>query len=185
MREEILDDARTRMRKSLKVLSEALTRIRTARAHPSLLDPIRVDYYGVETPISQVGSVTVEEGRTLVLQIWDQSMVQEVERALVSSNLGITPNTSGQVVRLPMPPLTEERRREQVRVVRETLEEARVSIRNVRRDANQMLKELLREKEITEDEERQDQETVQRMTDGAIHDAEQMAAEKEKALLEV
>ncbi len=185
MREEILDDARVRMQKSLKVLSEALTRIRTARAHPSLLDPIRVEYYGVETPISQVGSVTVEEGRTLVVQVWEQSMVQGVERALASSNLGITPNTAGQVVRLPMPPLTEERRREQARVVRETLEEARVSIRNVRRDANQMLKELLKEKDLTEDEERHDQDVVQQLTDDAIRDAEHLAAEKEKALLEV
>ncbi len=185
MREEILEDAHDRMQKSLNILSEALTRIRTARAHPSLLDSIRVDYYGVETPISQVASITVEEGRTLVIQVWEQGMVEEVERALTTSKLGITPTTAGTVVRLPMPPLTEERRREQVRVVRDTLEEARVSIRNVRRDANQMLKDLLKEKEITEDEEHRDQEAVQKLTDESIHEAEALAAEKEKALLEI
>ncbi len=185
MLEEIMEDARMRMKKSLSVLGEALTRIRTGRAHPSLLDPIKVQYYGVETPISQVGTVTVEEGRTLVVQVWEKNIVEEVEKALLDSSLGITPTTAGQVVRLPMPPLTEERRREQVRVVRETLEEARVSIRNVRRDANQMLKDLLKEKEISEDEEHQAQQQVQKLTDDAVHDAEAMASDKEQALLEI
>lgn len=185
MREEILADARERMQKSLSVLGEALTRIRTGRAHPSLLDPVKVEYYGTEVPIAQVGSVTVEEGRTLVVQVWEKNMVEAVEKALLNSDLGITPTSAGQVVRLPMPPLTEERRRVQVRHVKETLEEARVSIRNVRRDANHMLKDLLKEKEISEDEERRDQEAVQKLTDDSIHQAEQMAAEKEKALLEI
>ncbi len=185
MREEILSDAAERMRKSLSVLGEALTRIRTGRAHPSLLDPIKVEYYGADVPISQVGSVTVEEGRTLVVQVWEKDMVETVEKALLNSDLGITPASAGQVVRLPMPPLTEERRRARARQVRETLEEARVSIRNVRRDANHMLKDLLREKEIGEDEERRDQEAVQKLTDDSIRQAERMATDKEKALLEI
>ena len=185
MREEILADARERMEKSLSVLSEALSRIRTGRAHPSLLDPIKVEYYGTEVPLSQVGNVTVEEGRTLVVQVWEKSMVEEVERALLNSSLGITPNSAGQVVRLAMPPLTEERRREQARVVRDTLEEARVSIRNIRRDANQMFKDLLKDREIGEDEERRDQEAVQKLTDDSIRRAEAMAADKEQALLEL
>ena len=185
MREEIMADARARMEKSLGVLSEALSRIRTGRAHPSLLDPIKVEYYGAEVPLAQVGNVTVEEGRTLVVQVWEKSMVEEVERALLNSNLGITPNSAGQVVRLAMPPLTEERRREQARVVRDTLEEARVSIRNIRRDANQMFKDLLKDREISEDEERRDQEAVQKLTDDSIRRAEAMAADKEQALLEL
>ena len=185
MRKEILDDAHERMQKSLGVLGEALTRIRTGRAHPSLLDPIKVAYYGAEVPIAQVSTVTVEEGRTLVVQVWEKGMVETVEKALLNSNLGITPSSAGQVMRLPMPPLTEERRRTQARLVRETLEEARVSVRNVRRDANHMLKELLKEKEISEDEERRDQDKVQKLTDDCIRQAEQMAAEKEKALLEI
>ena len=185
MREEVLADARERMQKSLGVLGEALTRIRTGRAHPSLLDPIKVEYYGTEVPVAQVGTVTVEEGRTLVVQVWEKNMVEVVERALLNSSLGITPATAGQVVRLPMPPLTEERRQTQVRLVHETLEEARVAIRNVRRDANQMLKELLKEKELSEDEEHDAQAEVQQLTDDCIRQAEQMAAEKEKALLEI
>lgn len=185
MREEILADARERMEKSLGVLSEALSRIRTGRAHPSLLDPIKVEYYGAEVPLAQVGNVTVEEGRTLVVQVWEKQMVEEVERALLNSNLGITPNSAGQVVRLAMPPLTEERRKEQARVVRDTLEEARVSIRNIRRDANQMFKELLKERELSEDEERRGQEEVQKLTDDSIQRAEALAADKERALLEL
>lgn len=185
MREEILADADARMAKSLAVLGEALARIRTGRAHPSLLDPLRVEYYGSEVPINQVGGITVEEGRTLVVQVWEQGMVGEVERALLNSSLGITPAVAGQVIRLPMPPLTEERRREQARVVRETLEEARVSIRNIRRDANQMLKELLREKELGEDEERAAQEDIQRLTDRRVGEAEELAQAKEQALLEL
>ena len=185
MREEVLADARERMQKSLGVLGEALTRIRTGRAHPSLLDPIKVEYYGTEVPVAQVGTVTVEEGRTLVVQVWEKNMVEAIEKALLNSSLGITPTTAGQVVRLPMPPLTEERRQTQGRLVRETLEEARVSIRNVRRDANHMLKELLKEKELSEDEEHDAQDEVQKLTDDFIHQAEQMATEKEKALLEI
>ena len=185
MREEILADARERMQKSLRVLADALTRIRTGRAHPSLLDPIRVAYYGTEVPVSQVGSITVEEGRMLVVHVWEKNMVKVVEKALLNSNIGIIPVCVGQVLRLPMPPLTEERRQVQARLVRETLEEARVSVRNVRRDANHMLKELLKGKEIGEDEERCDQDTVQKLTDDFIQKAEQMAAEKETALLEI
>lgn len=185
MREEILADAGQRMHKTLQVLAEALARIRTGRAHPSLLDLIRVAYYGNDTPLNQVGSITVEEGRTLVIQVWEKGMVEEVERALLQSDLGVTPTTAGQVVRLPMPPLTEERRREQVRVVRETLEETRVSIRNIRRDANQMLKDLVREKELSEDEEHAAIDEVQKLTDRSIGDAERMAEEKEQGLLTV
>lgn len=185
MREEILADADGRMAKSLGVLREALARIRTGRAHPSLLDPLRVACYGSEVPINQVGGVTVEEGRTLVVQVWEQGMVEEVERALRNSSLGITPAVAGQVIRLPMPPLTEERRREQARAVRAALEEARVSIRNIRRDANHMLKELLREKELGEDEERAAQEDIQRLTDRRVGEAEALAQAKERALLEL
>ena len=185
MREEILKDAEKRMKKSLNVLSESLARVRTGRAHPSLLDPIRVEYYGADTPISQLASITVEEGRTLVVQVWESALVEKVEKELLNSNLGITPTTAGQTIRLPMPPLTEDRRLEQVRVVRDILEEARVSMRNVRRDANHMLKDLLKEKEISEDEDRQDQETVQKLTDRFIHEAESLAGDKEKGLLEI
>ena len=154
MIEEIKDDAEERMNKTLVALDAAFAKIRTGRAHPSLLDNISVDYYGVATPINQVANITVEDGRTLLVSPWEKPLIPSVEKAILKSDLGLNPSTSSDNIRLPMPPLTEENRRDLTKVARAEAENARVAIRNIRRDANNDLKEFLKEKEITEDEER-------------------------------
>ncbi|MDT8320882.1 MAG: ribosome recycling factor, partial [Xanthomonadales bacterium] len=151
---EIKQDTRVRMSKSLDALRHELAKIRTGRAHPSLLEHVHVDYYGSEVPISQAASVTAEDARTLSVTPWDKSMVPIVEKAIMTSDLGLNPNTSGQVIRIPLPPLTEERRKDLGKVVHHEGENAKIAIRNIRRDANHQIKELLKEKEISEDEER-------------------------------
>lgn len=182
---DIKKDARSRMNKSLEALRHELAKIRTGRAHPSLLEHVHVDYYGSEVPIGQAASVTVEDARTLSVTPWDKSMVSKIEKAILTSDLGLNPNTAGLVIRIPLPPLTEERRRELGKVVHHEGENAKIAIRNIRRDANGQLKELLREKEITEDEARRAEQDIQEVTDLAVLKVDEIVAEKEKELLEI
>ena len=182
---DIKKDARSRMNKSLEALRHELAKIRTGRAHPSLLEHVHVDYYGSEVPIGQAASVTVEDARTLSVTPWDKSMVGKIEKAILTSDLGLNPNTAGLVIRIPLPPLTEERRRELGKVVHHEGENAKIAIRNIRRDANGHLKELLKEKEITEDESRRAEQDIQEVTDLAVLKVDEIVAEKEKELLEI
>jgi ribosome recycling factor len=182
---DIQRDTRTRMTKSLEALRHELAKIRTGRAHPSLLEHVHVDYYGSEVPISQAASVAVEDARTLSVTPWDKNMVSVIEKAILTSDLGLNPNTAGQVIRIPLPPLTEERRRELGRVVHQEGENAKIAIRNIRRDANHQIKELLKEKEISEDEERKAEHDIQQVTDVAVKKVDEIVAEKEKELLEI
>ncbi|MGF1642977.1 MAG: ribosome recycling factor [Thiotrichales bacterium] len=181
---DLLKDAAERMKKSVEALKHELAKIRTGRAHASLLDHISVDYYGSSMPIRQVANITVEDARTLTVTPWEKPMVQKVEKAIMASDLGLNPNTAGTVIRVPMPPLTEERRRDLVKVVRHELENGRVSVRNIRRDVIGDLKDLLKEKEISEDEERRAEEQTQKLTDQYIAEMEAITAEKEKELME-
>ncbi len=185
MIKDILQDAESRMQKSIDSLEEQFSKIRTGRAHPSILDTVRVEYYGAEVPVSQVANITVEDARTLVVQPWEQQMVPVIEKAVMTSDLGVNPVTVGNVMRIPLPPLTEERRRELTRIARAEAENARVAIRNIRRDANGDIKALLKEKEISEDEARRAEEQVQKLTDRYIDRVEALLKEKEAALLEV
>ena len=182
---EILQDAEERMNKSVEALKTSLAKIRTGRAHPSLLEHITVEYYGAETPLSQVSNISVEDARTLSITLWEKDMVQAVEKAILKSELGLNPATAGTVIRIPMPPLTEERRRDLVRVVRSEGEKAKVAIRNIRRDANSDFKDLEKESEISEDEERRAQDQVQKLTDAAVKKVDEVLAEKEKDLMQV
>ena len=185
MIDDIRKDAEARMKKSLAALDTALKRVRTGRAHPSLLDNITLDYYGAETPLQQLGNISVEEGRTLTISPFDKSMIPQIERAIMTSDLGLNPSTSGSLIRLPLPPLTEETRRDLVKVVRAEAEQARVSLRSVRRDANSDLKELLKEKEISEDEERRGEELIQQLTDKMVVEVDRVLKEKEEELMTV
>ena len=185
MLSDIQKDARNRMAKSLDSLRHELAKIRTGRAHPSLLEHVHVDYYGSEVPIGQAASVAVEDARTLTVTPWDKSMVQPIEKAILTSDLGLNPSTAGQVIRIPLPPLTEERRKDLGRVVHQEGENAKIAIRNIRRDANHHIKELLKEKEISEDEERKAEHDVQTVTDVAVKKVDEIVAEKEQELLEI
>ena len=182
---DITKDADSRMGKSVHVLEEDLAKVRTGRAHPSLLDHIRVSYYGTEVPLKQAASVNVEDARTLTIQPFEQSMVKPVEKAILESDLGLNPNTAGTVIRVPMPPLTEERRRDLTRVVRHEGELAKVAVRNIRRDANSDMKELAKEKLITEDDERRGEDVVQKLTDKYVKDVEKVLQEKEQDLMAI
>lgn len=184
MLEEINKDARIRMNKSLEALRKELAKIRTGRAHPSLLEHIHVDYYGSDVPISQAASVVIEDARTLAVTAWDKTMVSVIEKAILKSDLGLNPVTAGTVIRIPLPPLTEERRVELGKVVHHEGENTKVAIRNIRRDANHHIKELLKEKEISEDDDRRAEVDVQKITDAAVNKADEIVAEKEKELLE-
>ena len=183
MIDDIRNDAQSRMKKSLEALDTAMKRVRTGRAHPSLLDNITIEYYGAETPLNQMGNISVEEGRTLTISPFDKSLIPQIERAIMMSDLGLNPSTSGTLIRLP--PLTEETRRDLVKVVRAEAEKARVSVRNVRRDANGDLKELLKEKEISEDEQRRGEEQIQQLTDKMVAQVESVLKEKEEELMTV
>lgn len=185
MIDDVVSDATNRMDKALAAFKSELTRIRTGRAHPSLLDQVRVDYYGVETPVTQAASVNVEDSRTLTVTAWDKSMVAKIEKAILESNLGLNPRTAGTVLHIPMPALNEERRRELIKVVRGEAEQARVAVRNVRRDANQTLKELVKEKEISEDDERRAEQEIQKLTDAHVKLIDSVLAGKEAEMLEV
>ncbi len=185
MIDEILQDAEVRMGKSVDSLRVELTKIRTGRAHPSLLNQISVDYYGTVTPISQVANITLEDARTLAVAPWEKQMVPLVEKAIMNSGLGLNPSTAGTLIRIPMPPLTEERRRELVKVVKAEAEGAKVAIRNIRRDANSDVKILLKEKEISEDECHQTEDRVQKLTSRFVTNVDEVLAIKEKKLLEI
>lgn len=185
MIDDILQDAETRMAKSIAALKKEFTRIRTGRAHASLLDGLVVEYYGAETPLNQVANVTVEDARTLLVNPWEKTMVSAVEKAIIDSDLGLNPNTAGTSIRIPLPPLTEERRRDLVKVVRAEAEGGKVAVRNIRRDANGDLKELEKEKEISEDELRRSEADVQALTDRFVKEVDEALAEKEKDLMEV
>lgn len=182
---DIKKDARTRMNKSLDALRHELAKIRTGRAHPSLLEHVHVDYYGSEVPIGQAASVTVEDARTLSVTPWDKAMVGKIEKAILTSDLGLNPNTAGLVIRIPLPPLTEERRRDLGKIVHHEGENAKIAIRNIRRDANGQLKELLKEKEITEDDSRRAEQDIQEVTNLAVVKVDEIVAEKETELLEI
>jgi len=185
MIDEIIAGARTRMGKSIEAFKAELSKIRTGRAHPSLLDHIKVDYYGSEVPLAQAANVSVEDSRTLLVAPWEKSMVQPIEKAIITSDLGLNPNTAGTSIRIPMPQLTEERRKDMVRIVRAEAESARVAIRNIRRDANNDFKDLLKEKEISEDDERRAQEEIQKLTDHFVQEADKLLAGKETELMEI
>ncbi len=171
------------MVKSIDALQKAFTKIRTGRAHPSLLDQISVTYYGSESPLSQVANVSVEDSRTLKVVPWEKGMVQAIEKAIMSSGLGLNPATQGTVIRIPLPALTEERRRELVKVVKNEAEQGRVAIRNIRRDANAAIKDALKEKLVSEDDARQAEEKIQKLTDQYIKEVEKHLEEKEADLL--
>ncbi len=185
MIEDIKQDAVTRMGKSVEALVHELAKIRTGRAHPALLDHVKVSYYGSEVPISQVANVAVEDSRTLTITPWEKNMVAVVEKAIIQSDLGINPNTAGTVIRVPMPQLTEERRRDLQRIARHEAEQARVAVRNIRRDANHQLKELLKEKLISEDDDHRGQDIVQKLTDQYIKEVDQVLERKEADLMAI
>jgi ribosome recycling factor len=182
---DIKKQAAEKMAKSIDTLKHNLAKVRTGRAHAGLLDHLRVDYYGTPTPINQVANVTLVDARTIGVQPYEKKMVQAVERAIRDSDLGVNPATSGDMIRVPMPPLTEERRRELAKIVKHEGEEAKVAVRNVRRDANTHLKEMLKKHDVPEDEEKRAQDEVQKLTDKAVADIDRMVAEKEKELMAV
>jgi ribosome recycling factor len=182
---EVKQDAEKRMKKTVETLQQDLTKIRTGRANVSLLDHVQVDYYGNLTPINQVANITVSDPRTLLVTPWEKSMVAAVEKAILIADLGLNPATAGNAIRVPMPALTEERRKEMTRVVRGEGEQGRVAIRNIRRDANNHLKELVKLKEISEDDERRAAEVIQKLTDKYIADIDNLLLEKEKDLMEI
>ena len=185
MIEEITDDAEQRMSKTIEALESAFSRIRTGRAHPGILNGVLVSYYGNDTPINQMANVSVEDGRTLLITPWEKSSVGAIEKAILKSDLGLNPSTASENIRLPMPPLTEENRRDLTKVAKSEAEHARVGIRNIRRDANNDLKEFLKEKEITEDDERKGSELVQKLTDAKIKKVDSMLETKESDLMEI
>ncbi|MFT4517833.1 MAG: ribosome recycling factor [Halioglobus sp.] len=185
MIEDVKTEASERMNKSLDALAHNFNKIRTGRAHPSLLEGLRVEYYGSVTPISQVANVSVEDARTLSLTVWDKSMIPDIEKAIYKSELGLNPVTAGEVIRIPMPMLTEDTRRGFTKQARSEAESARVSVRNARRDAMAMLKEFVKEKEISEDDERRGQDEVQKLTDAFVAKVEKLLTAKEADLMEI
>ena len=185
MLEDLKKDATARMHKCVQVFQADLKKMRTGRAHPSLVDHLKVDYYGNDVPLQQVASINVEDARTLTISPWEKSMVGPIEKAIHKSDLGLTPMTAGTVIRVPLPPLTEERRRDITKVVRQDAESARVSIRNVRRDVLADVKELLKEKEISQDDERKAQDEIQKLTDRHVAEIDQQLGAKEKEILQV
>ena len=182
---EIKQDTQTRMAKSIESLKNDFVKIRTGRAHTSLLDQVMVSYYGNDTPLSQVANVGVADSRTLTISPWEKSMMQPIEKAIMNSGLGLNPVTSGQIIRVPLPALTEERRRDLIKVVRGEAENSRVAVRNIRRDGNGQLKELHKEKEITEDDVRHGEDVIQKVTDKFIAEIDSILTAKEAELMEV
>lgn len=174
---EIKQDSEKRMKKTIEALHTDMSKIRTGRANASLLDHVMVDYYGSPTPLSQVANITTSDSRTILVTPWEKSMVAAIEKAILNSDLGLNPATAGTAIRVPMPPLTEERRKELIKVVRHEGEQGRVSIRNIRRDANNQLKELVKEKAISEDDERRAAEAIQKLTDRYISEVDAVLAE--------
>lgn len=182
---EIKSDAEQRMKKSLEALHSAFNKIRTGRAHPAILDSVMVNYYGQDTPLKQVAAVNVEDSRTLAVAPWEKNLAPAIEKAIMMSDLGLNPSSNGDIIRVPMPMLTQETRREMVKQAKADAEHGRVSVRNARRDANADLKELLKDKDITEDDERKGQDDVQKLTDRFIAEIETMLKSKEDDLMEV
>ena len=185
MTDKILQDAKQRMEKTVDALKQELAKLRTGRAHPSLLEHLMVNYYGVPTPLSQVANVAIENSRTLMVTPWEKNIVADIEKAIITANLGLNPNTAGTVIRIPMPPLTEERRKSLGKVVREEGERARVAVRNIRRDANQDYKNLLKDKAISEDDLRRLETLMQKTTDEMVAIVDAVSAAKEKDLMEM
>ena len=185
MLDDVKKDATGRMQKSVQALQAELKKHRTGRAHPSLIEHLKVDYYGNDVPLQQVAAISIEDARTLVVSPWEKGTVQAIERAIHKSELGLTPNTAGTVIRIPLPPLTEERRRDLIKVVRHEAENARVSVRSVRRDVIADLKERLKKKLVSQDDERRAQDEVQKLTDRFIGEIDQVLAAKEKEILQV
>lgn len=185
MIEDIRKDATARMQKSVDALRQELKHLRTGRAHTSLLDHIRVEYYGAQMPLSQCANIAISDPHTLTVSPWDKTMVTPIEKAIMASDLGLNPVTAGSVIRVPLPPLTEERRRELIKVVKHEAEHARVAVRNVRRDAIHHLKELLKDKKVTEDQERRAQDEMQKLTDKFVAEVDRVLGEKEAELMEV
>ena len=184
MIKEIIDDAEKRMEKSLNSLEVAFAKIRTGRAHPSLLDGVIISYFGVDTPINQLANISVEETRSLIISPWEKQIIPQIEKAILKSDLGLNPSSSSDSIRLPMPPLTEENRRDLARIAKSEAENARIAVRNIRRDANGDLKDFLKEKEITEDEQRRGEEAIQKLTDAMIKKVEVALTAKEADLME-
>ena len=184
MIKEVIDDAEKRMEKSLNSLEVAFAKIRTGRAHPSLLDGVIISYFGVDTPINQLANISVEETRSLIISPWEKQLIPEIEKAILKSDLGLNPSSSSDSIRLPMPPLTEENRRDLARIAKSEAENARIAVRNIRRDANGDLKDFLKEKEITEDEQRHGEEDIQKLTDAMIKKVEVALTAKEADLME-
>lgn len=182
---DIRSDAERRMQKTVEALHTEMGKIRTGRANASLLDHVQVEYYGALTPLTQVANISVSDSRTLMVTPWEKNMVQPVEKAIMNADLGLNPATSGNAIRVPMPPLTEERRKEMIKVVRAEAEQGRVSIRNIRRDANNQFKELVKEKEISEDDERRASDSIQKLTDKYIAELDGVLAKKEEDLMEI
>ncbi|CDZ79082.1 Ribosome-releasing factor [Legionella massiliensis] len=182
---DIKQDAEKRMKKAVESLRIDLTKVRTGRANVGLLDHVQVDYYGNMTPINQIANITSSDSRTIMVTPWEKAMVAAVEKAILTSDLGLNPATAGSAIRVPMPPLTEERRKELIKVVRNEGEQSRVAIRNVRRDANSHLKDLVKGKEISEDDERRANEVIQKLTDKYIAEVDASLVEKEKDLMEI
>ena len=185
MLDDVKNDARERMTKCVQSFQADLKKLRTGRAHPSLIEHLKVDYYGSDVPLQQVASIAVEDGRTLVISPWEKTVVQAIEKAIFKSDLGLTPMTAGTVIRIPMPPLTEERRREITKVLKADAEGARVAVRNVRRDVMNDVKEMLKEKLVSQDDERRAEADIQKLTDKHVADIEQLLVAKEKEVMQV
>ncbi|MCD7099643.1 ribosome recycling factor [Stenotrophomonas sp. MMGLT7] len=185
MLNEIKQDAQTRMTKSIEALRHSLVKVRTGRASTALVEHLKVNYYGSDMPLSQVASVAVSDSRSLTITPWEKPMVSAVEKAILASDLGLTPNTAGTTIRLNLPALTEERRRELSKVVASEGEDTKVAIRNIRRDANQQIKDLLKDKQITEDDVRRSEDEIQKLTDKAIKDVDEVVKAKEQELMAV
>lgn len=185
MQEQVFKDAQNRMQKSIDALHVELSKLRMGRATPSLLDHVMVDYYGSPTALNQVANITALDARTLGVTPWEKNMVQAVEKAILTSDLGLNPATSGNIIRIPLPPLTEERRRDLIKVVKAEVENAKIAVRNIRRDVNNSFKEGLKAKLITEDDERKAQDRVQKITDKVIADIDKISQSKEAELMEI
>ncbi|HEY0333627.1 MAG TPA: ribosome recycling factor [Stenotrophomonas sp.] len=185
MLNEIKQDAQTRMAKSIEALRHTLVKVRTGRASSALVEHLKVNYYGSEMPLSQVASVSVSDARSLIISPWEKQMVSAVEKAILASDLGLTPNTAGTTIRLNLPALTEERRKELSKVVHSEGEDSKVAIRNIRRDANQQVKDLLKDKAVTEDDVRRTEDDIQKLTDKAIKDVDEVVRGKEQELMTV
>jgi ribosome recycling factor len=182
---DILKDAEQRMQKSVEAMKMEMAKIRTGRASPALIDHLTVDYYGTATPVNQVANISVQDARTLAVQPWEKNMVPVVEKAIMEANLGLNPVTAGDLIRIPMPPLTEERRREMVKIAASEGESGKVAIRNIRRDANSDFKSLLKDKDITEDEDKKAQDDIQKITDKFVALVDDVVAQKEEEIMQV